>query len=87
MRLQPILSASSGEGFLSSLSPCGRGKEADRLQRATAPSRKPGMGVARSLQNWLDSHGLGTIVAAVLGIIVLLAVILVVGGYWFVTPR
>jgi hypothetical protein len=44
------------------------------------------MGVARSLQNWLDSHGLGAIVAAVLGIILLLAVILVVGGYWFVTP-
>ncbi len=45
------------------------------------------MGVARSLQSWLDSHGLGAIIAAVLGIILLLAVILVVGGYWFVTPR
>lgn len=44
------------------------------------------MGVARSLQNWLDSHGLGAIIAAVLGVIVLLSVILVVGGYWFVTP-
>ncbi|MCR6735321.1 MAG: hypothetical protein NVV83_15150 [Afipia sp.] len=43
------------------------------------------MGVARSLQNWLDSHGLGAIIAAVLGIIITLSVILVVGGYWFVT--
>jgi len=43
------------------------------------------MGVARSLQNWLDSHGLGAIIAAVLGIIVLLALLLVVGGYWYVT--
>ncbi len=45
------------------------------------------MGVARSLQNWLDSHGLGTIIAAVLGIILLLSVILVIGGYLIVTPR
>ncbi len=44
------------------------------------------MGVARSLQNWLDSHGLGAIIAAVLGVILLLAVILVVGGYLIVTP-
>jgi len=43
------------------------------------------MGVARSLQNWLDSHGLGAIIGAVLGIIITLSVILVVGGYWFVT--
>ena len=44
------------------------------------------MGVARSLQNWLDSHGLGAIIAAVLGIILLLSLIIVVGGYWYVTP-
>lgn len=43
------------------------------------------MGVGRSLQNWLDSHGLLAIIGAVFGIIVLLALILVVGGYWFVT--
>lgn len=43
------------------------------------------MGMGRALQNWLDSHGLGAIIAAVVGIILLLAVILVVGGYWFVT--
>lgn len=44
------------------------------------------MNLGRSLQNWLDSHGLGAIIAAVLGIIVILALILVVGGYYIVTP-
>ena len=42
------------------------------------------MGIGNSLQNWLDTHGLGAIIAAVLGIIITLAVILVVGGYLFV---
>lgn len=40
----------------------------------------------RAIQNWLDTHGLGAIVAAVLGVIVVLALILVVGGYYIVTP-
>ncbi len=40
----------------------------------------------RALQNWLDTHGLGAIIAAVLGVIVVLALILVVGGYYIVTP-
>ena len=44
------------------------------------------MNLGRALQNWLDSHGLGAIIAAVLGIIVTLAVILVVGGYYIVQP-
>jgi hypothetical protein len=44
------------------------------------------MNLGRALQNWLDSHGLGAIVAAVIGVIVTLAVILVVGGYYIVTP-
>ncbi|MGL5166379.1 MAG: hypothetical protein ACRC9K_10885 [Afipia sp.] len=43
------------------------------------------MRMGRALQNWLDSHGLGAIIAAVVGIALLLSVILVVGGYWFVT--
>lgn len=43
------------------------------------------MRMGNALQNWLDSHGLGAIVLAVLGIIVTLALILVVGGYYFVT--
>lgn len=44
------------------------------------------MNLGRALQNWLESHGLGAIIAAVLGIIVTLAVILVVGGYYIVQP-
>jgi len=44
------------------------------------------MGVERSLRNWLDSHGLGAIIAAVAGVIIALAVIIVVGGYYIVTP-
>lgn len=40
----------------------------------------------RALRQWLDSHGLPAIIAAVLGVIVFLAVLFVVGGYWYVTP-
>ena len=43
------------------------------------------MRIGNALQNWLDTHGLGAIIAAVLGIIITLAVILVVGGYLIVT--
>jgi hypothetical protein len=43
-------------------------------------------GMARALREWLDSHGLPAIIAAVLGVIVALALLLVVGGYFLVTP-
>ena len=43
------------------------------------------MKIGNAIQNWLDTHGLGAIIAAVLGIIITLAVILVVGGYLIVT--
>lgn len=43
------------------------------------------MRMGRALQNWLDSHGLGAIIAAVVGIALLLSVLLVVGGYLIVT--
>jgi hypothetical protein len=36
----------------------------------------------KALRGWLDSHGLLAIAAAVLGVISLLAMILVVGGFW-----
>ncbi|WP_022719739.1 hypothetical protein [Rhodopseudomonas sp. B29] len=42
--------------------------------------------VEQSLRRWLDGHGLGAIIAVVLAVIVVLALILVVGGYWLVTP-
>ncbi len=44
------------------------------------------MRVGNALQNWLDTHGLGAIILAVLGVIITLALILVVGGYFLVTP-
>ena len=40
----------------------------------------------RALRQWLERHGLPAIIAAVLGIIGLLAMLLVVGGYFLVTP-
>ena len=40
----------------------------------------------RALRKWLDSHGLPAIIAAVLGVIAVLAILLVGGGYWYVTP-
>ncbi|MFC0239469.1 hypothetical protein [Rhodopseudomonas telluris] len=45
-----------------------------------------GLGLGNKLQHWLDGQGLGTIIAAVLAVIVTLSLILVVGGYWLVTP-
>lgn len=42
--------------------------------------------MANALQRWLDTHQLPAIIAAVLGIITLLALILVVGGYFLVMP-
>jgi hypothetical protein len=44
------------------------------------------VGLERTLRRWLDSHGLLTITATVLGIIVALSLLLVVGGYLYVTP-
>lgn len=36
----------------------------------------------KALRAWLDSHGLLAITAAVLGVLVTIAVVLVVGGFW-----
>lgn len=40
----------------------------------------------KALRGWLEAHSLPTIVAAVMGIIVALALLLVLGGYWWVQP-
>jgi hypothetical protein len=40
----------------------------------------------KALRGWLEAHGLLAITAAVLGIIGLLAVVLVVGGFWLAAP-
>ncbi len=39
----------------------------------------------RALRQWLDSHGLPAIAAAVLGVILTLSVLLVMGGYLVAT--
>lgn len=36
----------------------------------------------KALRAWLDSHGLLAITAAVLGVLITIAVVLVVGGFW-----
>lgn len=41
--------------------------------------------MVKALRNWLETHELPAIIAGVLGVITLLSVILVVGGYWVVT--
>ena len=42
--------------------------------------------MVRALQQWLETHELPAIIAAVLGIIIALSVLIVVGGYFVVTP-
>ncbi|WP_074825466.1 MULTISPECIES: hypothetical protein [Bradyrhizobium] len=42
--------------------------------------------MARALRQWLETHELAAIIAAVLGVIVSLSLLLVVGGYFLVTP-
>jgi hypothetical protein len=42
--------------------------------------------MVRALRQWLDSHELPAIIAAVLGVVIALSVLIVVGGYLAVTP-
>jgi len=42
--------------------------------------------MVRAMRQWLESHQLPAIIAGVLGVIVLLSALLVVGGYFLVTP-
>jgi hypothetical protein len=42
--------------------------------------------MARALRQWLEAHQLAAIIAAVLGVVVSLSLLLVVGGYFLVTP-
>ena len=42
--------------------------------------------MARALRQWLETHQLPAIIAAVLGAILSLSLLLVVGGYFLVTP-
>ena len=36
----------------------------------------------KALRGWLESHGLLAITGAVMGIIVAIAIVLVIGGFW-----
>ena len=36
----------------------------------------------KALRGWLESHGLLAITSAVMGIIVAIATVLVIGGFW-----
>ena len=42
--------------------------------------------MGRALQQWLDTHELPAIIAAVLGVIITLSVLLVGAGYLLVAP-
>jgi hypothetical protein len=42
--------------------------------------------MVRALRQWLETHELPAIIIGVLGALVLLSTLLVVGGYWLVTP-
>ena len=42
--------------------------------------------MVRALRQWLETHELPAIIAAVLGVIAVLSVLMVVGGYLAVSP-
>lgn len=42
--------------------------------------------MVKALRNWLETHELPAIIAGVLGVLTLISVTLVVGGYLIVTP-
>lgn len=42
--------------------------------------------MVKALRNWLETHELPAIIAGVLGVLTVLSVIIVVGGYLIVTP-
>ncbi len=42
--------------------------------------------MVRALRQWLDTHELPAIIAAVLGVVLALSVLMVGGGYLLVTP-
>jgi hypothetical protein len=56
--------------------PAGRRANQDRVRDA----------MVRALRQWLETHELPAIIAAVLGVIFVISVLFVVGGYLLVTP-
>jgi hypothetical protein len=41
--------------------------------------------MVKALQRWLETHALPAIIVGVVTVLVLLALVLVLGGYWLVT--
>jgi uncharacterized iron-regulated membrane protein len=42
--------------------------------------------MVRALRQWLETHELPAVIIGVLGALLALSTLLVVGGYWLVTP-
>lgn len=55
-------------------------------QRAAGQIKGGKMHLGNALQRWLNSHGLLGIALGVLGVAIALSLLLVVGGYYLVTP-
>jgi uncharacterized iron-regulated membrane protein len=54
--------------------------------RRLANQDRVNIAMVRALRQWLDAHELPAIIIGVLGALLLLSTLLVVGGYWLVTP-
>jgi len=60
--------------------------EIARVQGAEQSEPGQGGAMVRALRQWLETHELPAIIAAVLGLVMALSVLMVVGGYLAVTP-
>jgi len=54
--------------------------------RRRANQDRVNIAMVRALRQWLEAHELSAIIIAVLGALLALSTLLVVGGYWLVTP-
>jgi hypothetical protein len=54
--------------------------------RRRANQDQVSIAMVRALRQWLAAHELPAIIVGVLGTVLLLSTLLVVGGYWLVTP-
>jgi hypothetical protein len=57
-----------------------------RAGRARQIKIRSGDAMVKALRQWLDTHELPAIIAAVVGVVVALSVLMVVGGYLAVAP-
>jgi hypothetical protein len=54
--------------------------------RRRANQDKVSKAMVRAMREWLEPHELPAIILGVAGTLLLLSTLLVVGGYWLVTP-